>query len=46
MHENLPEQFIERGFGAFDGGGIVGIEHDVDVNVSVARVPEAGDRQV
>ena len=41
--ENLAEQLVERSFGAFDCGGIVCIEHDVDVDVAVTGVAEAGD---
>ena len=44
--ENLPEQFVERDFGALDGSGVISIQHDVDVNVSVAGVPKAGDGQI
>ncbi len=42
--DDLEEEFVEGGFGAFaDGGVFHGGDHDVDVDVAVASVTEAGD---
>ena len=39
------EQFVQAGFGALLGAGLVVIHHDVGVDVAVAGVAEAGEVQ-
>jgi len=42
--EDLGEKFVEDGMGFFLDGGFFGIgDHDVDVDIAVARMAEAGD---
>src|SRR2546426_9210494 len=43
--EDLREEIVERGFGAAFGAGRVEVDHDVDMNIAIPGVAEAGDGQ-
>src|SRR5258708_5596961 len=41
--EDLTEEVVQGGVGAVGGTGLGGVDHDVDVDIAVAGMAEAGD---